>query len=109
MASEENQNQKSRKIRGTKMFKPKENNKEEKNQSKRKAAKAARKKEKKQKKGRIRYLPVWLRFILVVVLSVVALIVGTMIGFGVIGEGNEPSEVFDRSMWQDLYDYIQGK
>ncbi|MDQ0352694.1 hypothetical protein J2R98_002545 [Alkalibacillus filiformis] len=109
MASEDKQNQKSRKLKGAKKFKPKEKEDTPKDQSKRKAAKEERKKEKKQKKGRIRYIPVWLRFVLAIVLSIAALAIGMMVGYGVIGEGDEPSSVLDRSLWENLYDYIKGK
>ncbi|WP_051189183.1 DNA-directed RNA polymerase subunit beta [Halalkalibacillus halophilus] len=78
--------------------------------SKRKEVREEKKKEKGTKpKGRVRYIPVWLRFILIIAIAVTALIVGLMVGFGVIGEGGDPSDVLDRSMWEDLYDYIRGK
>ncbi|WP_017185348.1 DNA-directed RNA polymerase subunit beta [Alkalibacillus haloalkaliphilus] len=46
---------------------------------------------------------------LAIILSIVALAIGMMVGYGVVGEGEEPSAVLDRSLWQSLYDYIKGK
>ncbi|MET3684242.1 hypothetical protein ABID56_002368 [Alkalibacillus flavidus] len=120
MASEEQDQQQSKRIKGTKKYKPNQskdadkqndNSKAEPNddKSQRKAAKEAKKEEKKKRKGRVRYLPVWLRFLLVIVLSAAALVLGLMVGYGIVGEGDDPSGALDPDMWQRMYDYIRGK
>ncbi|NIK11832.1 DNA-directed RNA polymerase subunit beta [Alkalibacillus almallahensis] len=127
MASEEKDQQQSRQIKGTKKYNPKpkqtnedqhmkedqtaktddQSNNQEKSQ--RKAAKEEKKKNKKKRKGRIRYLPVWVRFLLVIILAIVAAILGLVVGYGVVGEGEDPSSVLDPDLWQNMYDYIRGK
>ncbi|MDQ0160514.1 DNA-directed RNA polymerase subunit beta [Alkalibacillus salilacus] len=120
MASEEKDQQQSRQIKGTKKYnpKPKQTNEDQhvkedqtnnQEKSQRKAAKEEKKKNKKKRKGRVRYLPVWLRFLLVIILAIVATILGLMVGYGVVGEGDDPSSVLDPDLWQNMYDYIRGK
>lgn len=41
----------------------------------------------------IRLIPIWLRVVLVLVLIVVAAILGTMVGYSVIGQGDRKSVV----------------
>ncbi|WP_347862203.1 DNA-directed RNA polymerase subunit beta [Salimicrobium sp. PL1-032A] len=56
---------------------------------------------------RRRVLPIWLRILLVLFLSLLALAVGLMIGYSVLGSGN-PLEVFDWSTWQHIIDIMTG-
>lgn len=80
--------------------------------SKRRQAKQAKKeakKEKKLSKGRIRYIPVWLRVILIALLCIGAFIGGLMIGFGSLGEGDDMRSVLDREFWDSLLEYIRGE
>ncbi|AKG03739.1 MULTISPECIES: DNA-directed RNA polymerase subunit beta [Salimicrobium] len=63
--------------------------------------------EAKTRNKRRRALPIWLRLIIVVLLCLLALVVGLMIGYGVIGGGN-PLEVFDWSLWQQIIDIMTG-
>ena len=56
-------------------------------------------------KFRIRLFPIWLRIIVVVLLVIVAFIVGSMIGYGVIGDGN-PTGVLEKSTWTYIVDLV---
>ena len=49
-----------------------------------------------QKKIRIRLFPIWLRLILVLIAAGLAVIIGSVVGYSVIGDGN-PSEVFHKN------------
>ncbi|MDG5787284.1 DNA-directed RNA polymerase subunit beta [Evansella sp. AB-P1] len=60
---------------------------------------------KKVKRGRIRIIPVWIRVVFVLALFAGSLIVGVMVGFGIVGEG-EPMDVLNRDTWYQLYDLI---
>jgi hypothetical protein len=55
---------------------------------------------------RTRLIPIWLRLIIVVVLMAISLAVGAMIGYGAIG-GRNPFEVFQRSTWQHIIDFVE--
>ncbi|MFC7319332.1 DNA-directed RNA polymerase subunit beta [Halobacillus campisalis] len=63
--------------------------------------------EKRPGSSRRRAVPIWLRIVLVLVLSVVALVVGLMIGYGVIGDGN-PLDALNWSTWQHIIDIMTG-
>lgn len=56
-------------------------------------------------KFRIRLFPIWLRIIVVVLLVVVAFVVGSMIGYGVIGDG-KPTDVLEKSTWTYITDLV---
>ncbi|TMW72528.1 DNA-directed RNA polymerase subunit beta [Alteribacter natronophilus] len=70
-------------------------------------AKARQEEEKKPKKerGRVRLIPIWLRLILVVFFLGVSIVLGAMIGYGVIGDG-QPMDIFQRETWGHIYDLI---
>lgn len=54
-----------------------------------------------------RYIPIWLRIVIVLVLSILACVFGLMIGYGVIGDGN----AIDALKWktyQHILDLING-
>lgn len=57
------------------------------------------------KKIRIRLIPIWLRLIIIAVLIVVCLILGAIVGYSVIGDG-EANEVFNKSTWTHIIDLI---
>jgi len=57
------------------------------------------------KRQRRRLLPIWLRIIIVLVICVVALIIGLMIGYGFIGDGN-PSDALKIDTWQHIIDIV---
>lgn len=76
----------------------------------RKEARKRRKEERKQNpKGPIRFIPVWLRLLIVIALCVAGLIIGLMLGYGFIGEGENPQDVLKLEFWQEIIDYIQGE
>ncbi|WP_318617025.1 DNA-directed RNA polymerase subunit beta [Sporosarcina sp. YIM B06819] len=56
----------------------------------------------------IRLLPIWLRVILVLLLLVGAAILGAIIGYGYIGDG-EPTDVLKKETWTHIIDIISGK
>lgn len=62
---------------------------------------------KKPKKLRIRLIPIWLRVIIVLVLIVAFFMIGTMIGYGVIGNG-KPTDVFNGETWTHIIEIIKG-
>ena len=74
-------------------------------QKKEKDAKKEQKLDKKIKKFRKRLIPIWLRIILVVLFSAVALAVGLMVGYGIIGEG-EPMDALKWSTWEHIRDIV---
>ncbi|RLL42929.1 DNA-directed RNA polymerase subunit beta [Oceanobacillus piezotolerans] len=74
--------------------------------STRKQQKQQQKKEKGQnKKPRRRIFPIWLRIVVVVILSAAALASGLMIGYGVIGDG-VPTDALKVETWQHLIDIV---
>ncbi len=77
--------------------------KEEAKQGKKGTKKA--KKEKKPKKGRRRILPIWLRILIVLLLSALALVLGVMVGYGIIGDGN-PTDALEWDTWQHIFDIV---
>lgn len=60
---------------------------------------------KKKRRYRIRKFPIWLRMIVVLAFFAVALAVGLMVGYGVIGDGNA-ADVFQKSTWQHIGDIV---
>ncbi|MFC0013793.1 MULTISPECIES: DNA-directed RNA polymerase subunit beta [Allobacillus] len=78
-------------------------------QNRKEARKAKREERKKNPRGPIRYLPVWLRLIIVIALCFAGLIIGLVVGYGLIGDGENPQDVLKIEFWQSIYDYIQGK
>lgn len=82
-----------------------EESQKSKNQS-RKEEKEKRKQEKvKLARPKARIIPIWLRLIMVATFSAAALIIGLMIGYGVIGDGN-PIEALKVETWQHLIDIV---
>ncbi|MEG9296072.1 DNA-directed RNA polymerase subunit beta [Mangrovibacillus sp. Mu-81] len=57
---------------------------------------------------RVRMLPIWLRILLVILLLAASLILGAMVGYGVIGDGN-PTDVFKKETWQHIIDIVVKK
>lgn len=56
----------------------------------------------------IRLFPIWLRIILVLVLLVLAAVLGVMVGYGMIGDG-EPSDALKWETWQHILDLMSGQ
>lgn len=67
--------------------------------------KKERRHKKRKQKYRIRAFPIWLRVIVVLILAIVALILGLMVGYGVIGDGNA-TDVLKQETWQHIVDII---
>ncbi|WJE15377.1 DNA-directed RNA polymerase subunit beta [Halobacillus sp. ACCC02827] len=70
-----------------------------------KAGKNKPKKEKTTKKPRRRILPIWLRILIVLLLSALALLIGLMVGYGVIGDG-DPTDALKVETWQHIWDIV---
>lgn len=47
-----------------------------------------------------------LRFLLVILLIVVAFAVGAMLGYSVIGDGQNPMDVFNRELWEHILSFV---
>ncbi|WP_423189903.1 DNA-directed RNA polymerase subunit beta [Alkalibacterium sp. f15] len=47
-----------------------------------------------------------LKVLIVILLIAAAFIVGTMIGYSVVGGAGEPMDVFNPEIWQHILDYI---
>ncbi|RNF40005.1 DNA-directed RNA polymerase subunit beta [Planococcus salinus] len=55
----------------------------------------------------IRLFPIWLRILIVAALLVLAIILGVMIGYGVIGDGS-PADALKWETWQHIIDIMSG-
>lgn len=71
-------------------------------------AAVAKKEEKKTRWVQIRMFPIWLRIIIVLLLIVIAAALGSMIGYGVIGDGNA-KDALKWETWQHIIDIMSGK
>lgn len=47
-----------------------------------------------------------LRFILAVLLIIVAFAVGAMIGYSIIGDGSDPMEIFNPELWEHILSFV---
>ena len=56
----------------------------------------------------IRLFPIWLRIILVIAILGIAAVLGAMVGYGYIGDG-QPSDVLNKDTWTHIIDIISGK
>lgn len=56
----------------------------------------------------IRLLPIWLRVVLVLLLLAGVAILGAIIGYGYIGDG-EPADVLKKETWTHILDILNGK
>ncbi|ETP67763.1 DNA-directed RNA polymerase subunit beta [Planococcus glaciei] len=56
----------------------------------------------------IRLFPIWLRILIVVALIALAMVLGVMVGYGVIGDG-EPADALKWETWQHILDIMSGK
>ncbi|WP_347548428.1 DNA-directed RNA polymerase subunit beta [Pseudalkalibacillus hwajinpoensis] len=59
-----------------------------------------------ERRPRNRFIPIWLRLLLVVLLLVASLVAGAMIGYGVIGDGS-PGDVFKKETWVKITDIVK--
>lgn len=60
---------------------------------------------KRRKKSRRRLFPIWLRVIIVLLVFVVSLMIGLMVGYGVLGDGN-PTDALKKETWQHILKII---
>lgn len=69
--------------------------------------KKLRRNRKKNNKNKFRRyaFPIWLRIIVVLVLTAIALILGVIVGYGVIGDG-APLDALKKETWQHIVDIV---
>ncbi|HSI68194.1 MAG TPA: DNA-directed RNA polymerase subunit beta [Planococcus sp. (in: firmicutes)] len=56
----------------------------------------------------VRLFPIWLRILLVLAVIVVAAMLGVMVGYGIIGDG-EPKDALRWSTWRHIWDIMSGR
>ncbi len=54
-----------------------------------------------------RIFPIWLRIVVVFILAFLALIIGLVVGYSVLGDG-EPMEVLKMDTWRHILDIVTG-
>jgi hypothetical protein len=59
-------------------------------------------------KIRVRLIPVWVKVLIVVLLTAASLLAGTVVGYGVIGNGN-PGDALQKETWTHILDIINKK
>lgn len=74
-------------------------------QSRRQQRAEQKKEKRKQRKPRRRIFPIWLRIIVVTILCAAGLVLGAMVGYGVIGDG-DPKDVLQKETWLHIYDIV---
>jgi hypothetical protein len=57
-------------------------------------------------RGKKRRFPIWLRLLLFICGVIICFAVGTMIGYGVLGDG-EPMNVFEKETWTHIIDLVE--
>ena len=62
----------------------------------------------KKKKPRRRIFPIWVRIIVLLIFSCVALIGGLMVGYGILGDG-VPRDALKVETWQHILDIVKKK
>jgi uncharacterized membrane protein len=60
------------------------------------------------KKIRVRLIPVWVKVAIVILLTIASLLAGTVVGYGVIGNG-KPGEALQKETWTHIIDIINEK
>ncbi|MFS0865474.1 DNA-directed RNA polymerase subunit beta [Fredinandcohnia sp. 179-A 10B2 NHS] len=63
-------------------------------------------KRKRKEKIRLRLIPIWVRLLLVAILLAGSVVLGVVVGYGFIGDG-EPSDALKKSTWQHIIDLVQ--
>ncbi|GAE31320.1 DNA-directed RNA polymerase subunit beta [Halalkalibacter hemicellulosilyticus] len=61
------------------------------------------------KRLRLRVIPIWLRILLSIVLIGGSFLVGLMVGFAIVGNGDNPAEILKPDLWYYLMDMIRGR
>ena len=80
----------------------------ERNQQKRKRSVKEETSDKRRIWVQIRLLPIWLRIVLVLLLLTGAAILGAIVGYGYVGDG-QPSDALNKETWIHILDIINGK
>ncbi|MEK3888491.1 DNA-directed RNA polymerase subunit beta [Bacillus sp. FSL K6-3431] len=60
------------------------------------------------KRIRIRLIPIWLRVFLIIILTVLSLVAGIMVGYGVLGDG-KPKDALQKTTWTHIIDLVTEK
>lgn len=60
------------------------------------------------RKTRKRRFPIWLRLIAIIVLMVISVVVGAVIGYSVVGDG-DAGDVFNKETWTHISDLVNQK
>lgn len=47
-----------------------------------------------------------LKALLVIILILAAFIIGAMLGYSVIGDGVNPMDIFNKELWQHIFNFI---
>lgn len=56
-------------------------------------------------KIRVRLIPVWVKVLIVILLTAASLLAGTVVGYGIIGNG-KPSDALQKETWTHILDII---
>lgn len=64
--------------------------------------------EEQDKKAKTGKMSIWLKILLVLTLSIVALVIGAIVGYGVIGDG-KPMDALKIETWRHIYDLVVKK
>lgn len=82
-------------------------NQEKKERGDKHAEKQQAKKEREEKRAVRRIFPIWLRLIVIALLCLLAVIIGLVVGYSILGDG-EPLDVLRFDFWQRIIDIING-
>ena len=55
---------------------------------------------------RLRLIPIWLRLVLLIMAIPISIVIGSLIGYSVIGDG-KPAEVFQKETWLHIVDLVR--
>ncbi|WLV24167.1 DNA-directed RNA polymerase subunit beta [Aciduricibacillus chroicocephali] len=70
-------------------------------------AKGSRK-QKRVEKGHSQSIPIWLRIVLLLTISLMALLIGAIIGYGVVGDG-VPTDALKFDTWSHIVDLVTSR
>jgi DNA-directed RNA polymerase subunit beta len=65
-----------------------------------------RKSSKKQQQQQVRFIPIWLRIIILLVSIFVSVVIGAVIGYSIIGDG-DIADVFKMDTWTHIIDLVR--
>ncbi len=67
-----------------------------------------KKADRKERRAVHRMFPIWLRIVVVIILIFLALIIGLLVGYSVLGDAEQPLDVLTFEFWQHIMDIITG-